>query len=100
MKAQPGPMVSGSHFFPKAPLLWVKWIPAWAVMSRKVTCAGEVAAANRKSSTSHGDTASRRNASKERPEFSLSLCLTCAQPKGGPGFLLGDNFTFFRLRES
>ena len=29
-------MVSGSHFFPKAPLLWVKWIPAWAVMSRKV----------------------------------------------------------------
>src|SRR6516225_7813591 len=31
-------MVSGSHFFPKAPLLCVKWIPAWVVMSRKVIC--------------------------------------------------------------
>src|ERR1700739_4775922 len=36
MKAQPGPMVSGSHFFPKAPLLWVKWMPACEVMSRNV----------------------------------------------------------------
>src|SRR5580693_5594181 len=35
MKAQPGPIVSGNHFFPNAPLLWVKRIPACAVMSRK-----------------------------------------------------------------
>src|SRR5712671_6953147 len=41
MKAQPGPMVSGSHFFPKAPLLWVKWIPACVVTSRKTCCAAE-----------------------------------------------------------
>src|SRR5437763_8466975 len=35
MKAQPGPMVSGRYFFPNAPLLCVKQMPAWAVMSRK-----------------------------------------------------------------
>src|SRR5437868_1561211 len=38
MKAQPGPMVSGRYFFPNAPLLWRKWIPPCAVMSRKVIC--------------------------------------------------------------
>src|SRR5438270_8244428 len=38
MNAHPGPMVSGNHFFPNAPLLWRKWIPACAVMSRKVIC--------------------------------------------------------------
>src|SRR5271156_1518576 len=26
-------MVSGRYFLPKAPLLCLKWIPAWAVMS-------------------------------------------------------------------
>src|ERR1700757_988148 len=41
MKAHPGPMVSGSHFLPKAPLLWVKWIPAWEVMSRNWICCAE-----------------------------------------------------------
>src|ERR1700693_3885049 len=62
MKAQPGPMVSGSHFFPKAPLLWVKWMPAWAVMSRKVTCARAASAeASRKDNTHHGDTLRRRS---------------------------------------
>src|SRR5271169_2264662 len=62
MKAQPGPMVSGSHFFPKAPLLWVKWMPAWAVMSRKVmVCAGTLmVAANREANTHHGNTEARR----------------------------------------
>src|SRR5437667_12107708 len=38
MKAQPGPMVSGRYFLPKAPLLWVKWIPDWLVMSRNWIC--------------------------------------------------------------
>ena len=32
-KAQPVPMVSGRYFFPKAPLLCLKCIPAWAVTS-------------------------------------------------------------------
>src|SRR5437588_11164417 len=36
MKAQPGPMVSGRYFFPKAPVLWVKRMPPDSVMSRKV----------------------------------------------------------------
>src|SRR5271157_6140910 len=62
MKAQPGPMVSGSHFFPKAPLLWEKWMPAWAVMSRKVmrSCAW-LAVAIMKTSN-HSETESRRKA--------------------------------------
>src|ERR1039457_109555 len=64
MNAQPGPMVSGSHFFPKAPLLCVKWMPAWAVMSRKVmVCAGtKSVAASRKGNSHHGDTEARRKA--------------------------------------
>src|SRR5450755_4701650 len=62
MKAQPGPMVSGSHFFPNAPLLWLKWIPAWAVISRKVTCAWATLAAANKNKAHHGDTAARREA--------------------------------------
>lgn len=33
MKAQPAPIVSGKYFFPKAPLLCLKRIPAWAVTS-------------------------------------------------------------------
>src|SRR5215469_8709986 len=37
MKAHPGPIVSGNHFLPKAPLLCVKWIPACIVISRKWT---------------------------------------------------------------
>src|SRR5208283_4652528 len=68
MKAQPGPIVSGSHFFPKAPLLWVKWMPAWAVMSRKVmvcACAKMLAAISSKSNTHHGGTEAQRNAGKE-----------------------------------
>src|SRR5208337_1883587 len=39
MKAHPGPIVSGSHFFPAAPLLCTKLMPACLVMSRKRTCA-------------------------------------------------------------
>src|SRR5215469_2692747 len=39
MKAQPAPIVSGSHFLPAAPLLWTKLRPACRVMSLKVTCA-------------------------------------------------------------
>src|ERR1700730_2227129 len=39
MNAPPGPTVSGKYFFPKAPLWWVKRIPACAVTSRKVICA-------------------------------------------------------------
>src|SRR5580704_9711331 len=39
MNAHPGPMVSGSHFFPAAPLLCTKLMPACLVMSRKRTCA-------------------------------------------------------------
>src|SRR5215831_10338263 len=35
MNAQPGPIVSGRYFFPKAPLLCLKWMPACSVMSRK-----------------------------------------------------------------
>src|SRR5208337_4409212 len=56
MNAQPGPMVSGSHFFPKAPLLWVKWMPARAVMSRKVMCS----CADAKLAISRKDTTHRR----------------------------------------
>src|SRR5277367_4034469 len=33
MKQTPLPMVSGRYFFPKAPLLCLKWMPAWAVTS-------------------------------------------------------------------
>src|SRR5450755_4298414 len=62
MMAQPGPMVSGSHFLPKAPLLWVKWMPASAVMSRKVIWAWDAVAIVRKSKTHHGDTEARREA--------------------------------------
>src|SRR5437016_4458273 len=43
MKAQPGPRVSGRYFFPNAALLWMKRMPAWEVISRKVmgcACAG------------------------------------------------------------
>src|SRR5580658_2344995 len=40
MKATPGPIVSGSHFFPNAPLLWTKWIPAARVTSSKWTADG------------------------------------------------------------
>src|SRR5580700_1432487 len=33
MKQTPLPMVSGRYFFPNAPLLCLKWMPAWAVTS-------------------------------------------------------------------
>ena len=33
MKAQPAPIVSGKYFFPKAPLLCLKRMPAAAVTS-------------------------------------------------------------------
>src|SRR5437879_7527687 len=58
MKAQPGPMVSGSHFLPKAPLLWVKWMPAWEVMSRNWMCWAELGRVK------HGDTAAQRRIKK------------------------------------
>src|SRR5208282_3235318 len=47
MKAQPEPMVSGRYFFPKAPLLWTKWMPACAVMSRNWMRCAEAEAANK-----------------------------------------------------
>src|ERR1700740_796342 len=37
MKATPGPSVSGRNFFPYAPLLCMKRIPACCVTSRNVT---------------------------------------------------------------
>ena len=37
MNATPGPIVSGSHFLPNAPLLCTKWIPAACVTSSKRT---------------------------------------------------------------
>src|SRR5271165_363889 len=52
MNAQPVPIVSGSHFFPVAPLLCTKLIPACLVMSLKVTCAAAGAA-----SAAHSDIA-------------------------------------------
>ena len=54
----PGPMVSGSHFLPKAPLLWVKWMPAWAVMSRKWSCSWAELAGARQKIMNHRDTES------------------------------------------
>src|SRR6266851_8249415 len=99
MNAQPGPMVSGSHFFPKAPLLWVKWMPAWAVMSRKVTCAGaRIAAAGRKSNPNHRDTEAQRNGDKT---FFLKVCITFGPREFGfrlllPGFARRDG----RMRPS
>src|SRR5215469_2208290 len=57
MKAHPGPMVSGSHFLPNAPLLWVKWMPAGAVMSRKFSCAPQ-------GRTNHRDTEAQRRTTK------------------------------------
>src|SRR5215472_17288796 len=53
MNAQPGPIVSGKYFFPNAPLLWVKWIPACAVMSRKVICWAEATPVTHKETSQH-----------------------------------------------
>src|SRR5579884_593397 len=39
MKAHPGPSASGRYFFPNAPLVWTKRIPADCVISAK--CNGE-----------------------------------------------------------
>src|SRR5947207_1392844 len=44
-KAQPAPMVSGSHFLPVRPALWVKRMPAAAVTSVKRTDSAEGRAA-------------------------------------------------------
>src|ERR1700674_4703084 len=74
MKAQPGPMVSGSHFFPKAPVLWVKWMTAWAVTSRKVmVCAWAKLATSSKGNIHHRDTEAQRKADKT---FFLKACIT------------------------
>src|SRR3954468_19472460 len=43
-KAHPAPIVSGSHFLPVRPALWVNLIPDAAVTSVKRTSVGEVAA--------------------------------------------------------
>src|SRR6266849_1929158 len=75
MNAQPGPMVSGSHFFPKAPLLWVKWMPAWAVMSRKVMCCcacAKLATTSSNGKTHHRDIEAQSNADKK---FFLKVCI-------------------------
>src|SRR4051812_17701008 len=46
--ATPEPMVSGSHFLPVRPALWVKWIPDAAVTSAKRSgvCAASVPASS------------------------------------------------------
>ena len=66
-------MVSGSHFFPKAPLLWVKWIPACEVMSRKVmVCADPTSAeVSRKSNTRKKDIEVQGSALPKEASFSL-----------------------------
>src|ERR1039458_4795005 len=62
-------MVAGSHFLPKAPLLWVKWIPACAVTSRKwICCAWLVIASER--TNNHGDTL-RRSSGQAATQRSL-----------------------------
>src|SRR5215469_12469724 len=53
MNAQPGPIVSGKYFFPNAPLLCVKWMPAWAVTSRKVICWAQAAPGMHKEMSKH-----------------------------------------------
>src|SRR5215472_5248305 len=68
MKAQPGPIVSGSHFLPKAPLLWVKRIPAWAVMSLNWIWA--CAVRTRQEAINHRDTEDPRDFGKQ-----ISPCL-------------------------
>src|SRR5215475_11434468 len=68
MKAQPGPMVSGSHFLPKAPLLWVKWIPASVETSRKWIWAW--AGRSRLDAIKHGDRQAWRNFERK-----LSVCV-------------------------
>src|SRR6266436_1455011 len=73
MKAQPGPIVSGNHFFPKAPLLCVNRIPDCAVMSTNVmVCAGAIAA-HRKINTNHRKAGARRK-TKGR-NLKVSPCL-------------------------
>src|SRR3984893_14356024 len=93
MNAQPGPMVSGSHFFPKAPLLWVKWMPAWAVMSRNVTCAGAtIAAAGRNGNTHHRYIEAQRKAL-----LALSFWLLAKGQRlraNSENFLLKERITF------
>src|SRR5215468_6029066 len=69
MKAQPGPMVSGSHFLPKAPLLWVKWMPASVVTSRKWIWAW-AGRRSRPNAIKHGDRQARRNFERK-----LSVCV-------------------------
>src|ERR1051326_3193495 len=51
-KAQPAPSVSGSQRFPDLPALWVKWMPACAVISVKVMAGGALAADAESSSSS------------------------------------------------
>src|ERR1017187_9025896 len=61
-------MVSGSHFFPNAPLLCVKWMPACVVTARKWICWAWLAVIASKSRIHHGDTEARR---KLRQNFIL-----------------------------
>src|SRR5215475_8599316 len=56
-------MVSGSHFLPKAPLLWVKRIPACVVMSRKWIWAW--AGRTRQIAINHRDTETTRKSAKK-----------------------------------
>src|SRR5271167_3751760 len=101
MKAQPGPMVSGSHFFPKAPLLWVKWMPAWAVMSRKVmVCASpmRLGAMSNNGNTHHGDAEARRNARKERPSFSPCLRVSVVDFLSEEAITFEPQKSWWRLR--
>src|SRR3989442_1602768 len=82
MKARPGPMVSGSDFFPKAPLLWVKWIPACAVMSRKWICWAWLVSASDKANN-HGDTEARRKMREKGFRFSPYLCASVVSRLSG-----------------
>src|SRR5271166_505554 len=73
MNAHPGPMVSGSHFLPAAPLLCTKLIPACLVMSRKRTCPRAV------------QTKADESSNKERKTRPVAVMKLFIGP-GSPGF--------------
>src|SRR5437588_13083714 len=66
MNAQPGPMVSGRYFFPNAPLLCVKWMPACEVMSRKRICWADAATLQR-SAISRSEPTKPRSGKRMQP---------------------------------
>src|SRR6266403_4268952 len=88
MNAQPGPMVSGSHFLPKAPLLCAKRMPDWAVMSANVMiCAdAKLAATISKDNTQHEDTriSGRPRLIKPPMPHSGGICSSASPPLPSP----------------